>query len=72
MFCVEKDTGQCRTLILHQNHVIVGNASVIKRSKPSHCQYRYCTYGLESVCLAVMISKSYVLEPLDYSDLVPR
>ena len=72
MFCVEKHTGQCRTLILHQNHVIVGNASVIKRSKPSHCQYPYCTYGLESVCLAVMISKSYVLEPLDYSDLVPR
>ena len=35
MFCVEKHTGQCRTHILHQKHVIVGNASVIKRSKCS-------------------------------------
>ena len=26
-----------------------------KVRKPSHCLYQYCTYGLETVCLAVII-----------------
>ena len=29
----QKHAGQCITLILHQNHVVTGNASVIKRSE---------------------------------------
>ena len=71
MFCVKKYTGQCGTLMLHQNYVIAGKASTMKRSENRrHCQYRYCTYGLEAMCLAVMISSLTSLNPLDFSELV--
>ena len=40
-------------------------------SKASHCQYRYCTYGLETMCLAVMIDSLTSLVALNYFDLVP-